>query len=326
MSSAVPPPGGWEKKKGEEIGDRADAKGGQEAAAQAAASEALRFSKIVGGPPGSKPTAAQRMYEALSVVVRTQAAEMPKPETLNFGQLVRALKDWNQWAAAHQTQTQKKETHSSKASHEKIRNAYMSRIQMLYNEIAPQFKEPQRVDPPATLQQASALLDRIEGRDAKGTPELLRAIDHSEPDWPKVQRLIAWGADPNAADKTGLTPHIAAAFRGHDRVIALLLTAGANPNLVMGQQYTALSAAALCGYEAIVKQLLDAGADPNINPKEGTALLHAVLGNREAIVIQLLRRGANPNLANHEGSTPLAIASRKGYENLVKLLRDAGAK
>jgi uncharacterized protein len=324
--SAVPPPGGWEKKKGEEIGDRADAKGGQEAAAQAAASKAVRFLKIVGGPPGSNPTAAQRMYEALSLVVRTQAAEMPKPETLNFGQLVRALKDWNQWAAAHQTQTQKKETHSSKASHEKIRNAYMSRIQVLYNEIAPQLREPRRVDPPATLQQASELLDLIEVRNAKGTTALLRAVNSIQPDFPMALRLIEWGADPNAADESEATPLIYAAGLGHETAIERLLQAGAKPNLADNRGQTALQFAANRGDGSIVKRLLDAGADPNAMDRSGNTPLHlAIERGDDRIVGLLIAAKVDVNHVNPRGWTPLAWAASKGQISIMKQLLEAGA-
>jgi len=40
----------------------------------------------------------------------------------------------------------------------------------------------------------------------------------------------------------------------------------------------------------------------------------------------LLEAGAKVNLADRNGQTPLALARARGYEVMVKLLRQAGAR
>ncbi|HET9885207.1 MAG TPA: ankyrin repeat domain-containing protein, partial [Candidatus Binatia bacterium] len=40
----------------------------------------------------------------------------------------------------------------------------------------------------------------------------------------------------------------------------------------------------------------------------------------------LIEAGANVNLADRNGQTPLALARARGYEVMVKLLRQTGAR
>lgn len=57
-----------------------------------------------------------------------------------------------------------------------------------------------------------------------------------------------------------------------------------------------------------------------------TPLFAAVRGNRGTVVRFLLRRGANVHYRNLNGETALALARRKGFTEIVKILEVAGAK
>jgi ankyrin repeat protein len=40
----------------------------------------------------------------------------------------------------------------------------------------------------------------------------------------------------------------------------------------------------------------------------------------------LVKAGANVNIADREGNTPLTLAKRRGYKEMVAILEKAGAK
>jgi ankyrin repeat protein len=318
--ASVPPPNSDSVQSGETGGaDRGDTKGSQEAAAQAAAGKALYR------PEGT--THEQRFYQALKVVVQAQAQYMPKPEELNFGQLVRALKNWDEWSATYRTQKPKEAFQAGQSRHREVYDAYLTRIQTLYNKIAMERLEPVQLAPPVNLQQANALLDRIENRDGRGVTALARAVAAPNIDLEVIQRLIAWGADPNATDPIGVTPLVSAAEGGHDLVVDLLLKAGADLRLQNARGETALMRAARCGHVTVVKRLLDAGGDYKTRDKMGITPLNAIseLGHQE-IAVELLNRGADPNQADNPGRTALNFAVGKRDQAMVKLLLDRGAK
>ncbi len=115
-----------------------------------------------------------------------------------------------------------------------------------------------------------------------------------------VEKLIKAGADPSgprgyavfhATDKIGLEPAwplYQAAYYGHPGVVRLLLQAGADPNLACGEGFTALTVAADKGHAEIVTILLAGGADRDYAGMDGTAA---------------------------------QIALRRGYTNILDLLR-----
>lgn len=70
------------------------------------------------------------------------------------------------------------------------------------------------------------------------------------------------GADPNAADRWGVTALARAAAKGDLAVVDLLLTHGAEVDRASGAGNTALMAAAAAGRVEALERLLAAGADP----------------------------------------------------------------
>ena len=142
-----------------------------------------------------------------------------------------------------------------------------------------------------------------------------------------VQLLLERGVDPNTSDQWGHTAlHIGARARAchkvHD-VVKLLLDKGADPKKTDEYGATPLHCAAAEGKKDVAKLFLDHGADPNMveNDMFRTPLHLAALQNRKDVVQLLLDTGADPYKANVDGETPLICAQKKGYTDIVTMLK-----
>jgi ankyrin repeat protein len=182
----------------------------------------------------------------------------------------------------------------------------------------------------------------------------------------RVAQLLAGGADPNSRDGQGRTPlHVAtfakrrdalralakggadlgalendrydavtiAAVADDEATLALLLELGASAKLITSRyDGTALIAAAHLGHDGVVRQLIKAGAPlDHVNNLHWTALIESIVlgqgGPRHVATLQaLVGAGANTQLADREGRTPLALARSRGYEPMVQILLQAGAR
>jgi ankyrin repeat protein len=148
-----------------------------------------------------------------------------------------------------------------------------------------------------------------------------------------VHCLLDHGADVQARMPNGFTALNAAAIAGDAQVVAWLLERGADPNVVCeladtgGNVQTPALVAAALGHADCLKRLLAAGADVNFQggPMEETALLGAATTGSTATVRLLLGK-ANVSAPDARGQTPLDWSLRRGDTDIVKLLRQAGAK
>ena len=112
-----------------------------------------------------------------------------------------------------------------------------------------------------------------------------------------ILRLIAAGADVNAADTYGNTPLKQACRLGNGRLVAGLLESGA-------------------------RRVGAVHAGPNDPPPE----LHcAAFGGDPQSVTLLLRDGADLTDVDHAGHTPLYVASKHGRPEAIRMLLAAGA-
>ncbi len=136
-----------------------------------------------------------------------------------------------------------------------------------------------------------------------------------EGDWPRIEKLLAAGAELNYAGGGTLT---AAIDGGHIDIARKLIARGLD---VTRSKQEALSDAVYAGRADCVRFLLDeVNADPSFN--DSAALFTAVVNNKPEIADILLSAGARANA--HKGAL-LGIALSHGYESVAIALLDGGA-
>ncbi len=139
-----------------------------------------------------------------------------------------------------------------------------------------------------------------------------------------IQALLKKGANPNLQTNTipvhglmqfdaswvnfaGETPFVRAALSGDIEVMRLLLASGADPNIATAQGSTALMAAA------------------GINWIPGQTYTRSEADYVEAVKL-CLDRGAPVNASNSLGLTAMHGAANRGWESIIQILADHGAK
>ncbi|WP_329208644.1 ankyrin repeat domain-containing protein [Streptomyces sp. NBC_00683] len=169
---------------------------------------------------------------------------------------------------------------------------------------------------------------RVEARDEElRTPLLLAALgDHVD----AARLLVEAGASPDAQDSREDSPWLVTGVTGSVAMLRVLLPAG--PDLTLRNRFGGISLipASERGHVAYVREVLratDIDVD-HVNRLGWTALLEAVIlgdGGRahQEIVEVLLAAGATPGLPDGDGVTALEHAERRGFTEMVALLRDA---
>ena len=137
-------------------------------------------------------------------------------------------------------------------------------------------------------------------QDNEGKTALLWAASNS---LPNAKILVAKGANVNIAANDGMTPFLQATLGVSSSKVTiemcdLLRKKGANIN-------AALTKPSAVGW---------------------TALHYAAINGDVELVKYLIKYGADVNKATGEGSTPLYLAQLAKHEEIVKLLKSAGAK
>lgn len=127
------------------------------------------------------------------------------------------------------------------------------------------------------------------------------AVNSGDVAW--CRRLIADGADVNAANDHGFTPLALALHCKHAEMVQLLLQAGAK----MGSKDTTPDYAVKHGTPDICRLMLATGA---VSEEDKiAALFEAIELNNEVCTFLLLQAGVNPNVSFHAFKTPLHIAA-----------------
>jgi ankyrin repeat protein len=182
-----------------------------------------------------------------------------------------------------------------------------------------------------------ALQGNVNALYPSGRTELFYAVQRG--DLAAIRDLLKRGADINVRDNEGTTPLAfnISSVSDQSKVLAIarmLIAAGAEVNLKDKTETTPLKLAVYQFEDhdgELVKLLLKAGADANAADDYGTTvLMHAVhAANQEAALIKnvraLILAGAQVNARNKLGQTALSIAAEDKNDNLIELLKKAGA-
>ncbi|MGH6692802.1 MAG: ankyrin repeat domain-containing protein [Gammaproteobacteria bacterium] len=148
-----------------------------------------------------------------------------------------------------------------------------------------------------------------------------------------MRALVAAGADPNTLERDRYDIVTIAAVANDVATLKLALELGCSAkNITSRYDGTALIAAAHLGHAEVVRALIKAGAPlDHVNNLGWTALIESIVlgdgGARHADTLNaLVAAGANVNLADRNQQTPLTLARRRGYAEMVKILERAGAR
>jgi hypothetical protein len=137
----------------------------------------------------------------------------------------------------------------------------------------------------------------------------------------EVERLLAQGNDPDAADVDGEGPLHAAAGSGRAAVVEALLRYGADPGQQALYGVTPLQTAIVEADVDTARILLSHGADANAPDVFGSSPLHAAAARgNPALVALLLDFGADPGAVDVGGATPLQVAARTGDKAVAEVL------
>ncbi|KAF6813862.1 ankyrin repeat domain containing protein [Colletotrichum plurivorum] len=147
-------------------------------------------------------------------------------------------------------------------------------------------------------------------------------------DHESVRLLLLFGADPNSADKDGITPLFAAVEMNASDIAKMLLKYGADPNLSAGSsQESPLAISVIDGKIDFVHLLLTYGGDPNHIMANGNTVLICSMNKTtpKKLVDVMLEYGSDPNVKNREGKTALFEAIQAARVDLLTALLDHGA-
>ncbi|MBA8667592.1 ankyrin repeat domain-containing protein [Holosporaceae bacterium 'Namur'] len=126
------------------------------------------------------------------------------------------------------------------------------------------------------------------------------------------------------SNRNGRSALIAAAEKGHTKIVKILLDAGAN---ISDTQYgnTALMLATINGHIEIVKILLEKERKLRKEINIDRIVFLASTNGHKKIVEMLIEEVTNINITNEDRNTGLIIASGKGYKEIVEMLLEAKA-
>ena len=171
--------------------------------------------------------------------------------------------------------------------------------------------------------------EKVEARDSHGrTPLHIAAFGgHHE----AMKALVAAGADPNALENDRYDIVTIAAVANDIRTLELSLSLGCRAdNITSPYEGTALIAAAHLGHTEVVQTLIRAGAPlDHINNLGWTAVIEAIVlgdGDRKhtETLKALIKAGSDLRIADRNGQTPLELAQKRGYHEMVEALLHSG--
>lgn len=183
----------------------------------------------------------------------------------------------------------------------------------------------------AAIARLGANKAKLNDRDAYGrTPLMLAAYAKRHA---AAKALIATGADLDAFENDRYDAVTIASVANDVAMLKIALEAGAKAGQTTSRyDGTALIAAAHLGHAEVVRTLIKAGAPlDHVNNLNWTALIESIVlgdggANHIACLKALIDAGADVNIADGNGVSPLQLAQRHGFDEMVRILKAAGAK
>ncbi|MFA6527391.1 MAG: ankyrin repeat domain-containing protein [Candidatus Babeliales bacterium] len=165
----------------------------------------------------------------------------------------------------------------------------------------------------------------VNAKDADGRTPLFFAVDNGNLE---IAKFLVENNAIDVVKADGTTLLHCAVKRGNVEIVKILVEKGANVNAIDEIGATPLHGAAVNGYLEIVKFLVEHGAKVNVMSKQGLTPLHAAVNKQAMNVVRyLLANGADVYLcAGREGVTPLQLATKNGWKEGVKFLKERQAE
>jgi ankyrin repeat protein len=135
-----------------------------------------------------------------------------------------------------------------------------------------------------------------------------------------IKALISLGADVNAAEPSGMTPIMLAAWRPYKDAVNVLLDAGADlfVNTPKGER---LLSYAVRGLEKLFEKMIEKKASLNILNEDGGTLVHSAAGGGSLNIVEsLVNQGFDVNKKDKFDWAPLHIAAEQGYKEIISFL------
>jgi len=176
-----------------------------------------------------------------------------------------------------------------------------------------------------SLEKVELLIDRgadILSVSSNGFTPLLGAVYNS---LDIFKFLVNRGANIEDREKYGRTSLFIASDRGKFDIVEFLISEGAIVDVKTNDGWTPLIAAAQKNHLNIVEILVDSGADIEFCNDDWNPLFFAISEGNFSIVKFLINKGSNIEIQDGNKNTPLLIASKYRYREIIEFLVDNGA-
>ena len=185
--------------------------------------------------------------------------------------------------------------------------------QMIPGFVQRSFTEAARIGDFDRLQSLMPYGAQINGLDTNGSTALIQAIGNLQAD--VITYLLMIGASPNATNKHGFSPMMAASCwygQYSERIRVLLILAGSNPHPVSKKGHNALTFASYKGNEHAAQWAIWNGVDPKLAAPMGTAMRIASQEGQQKIINLLRLNGVTESLyVEPDPARRLILAARR---------------